>query len=94
MLRLKRSIALCLALAVFHTSAAELSIGVSSDITSMDPHFVNLFANLNAGLHVFEPLVTLDPDSRLIPGLATAWKSIDPRIGISNAPFRQPSIYR
>ncbi len=61
----------------FCSWAVELRVGVSADITSVDPHFVNLFPNLNATFQVFDPLVRLDPDSRLIPGLAISWKPID-----------------
>ena len=57
-------------------SAQELRIGMGADITSVDPHFVNLFPNNNIAWHVFDALVMLDADSRLIPGLATAWKQI------------------
>ena len=57
-------------------SAQELKIGMGADITSVDPHFVNLFPNNNIAWHVFDALVMLDADSRLIPGLATSWKQI------------------
>ena len=56
--------------------AQEIRIGMGADITSVDPHFVNLFPNNNIAWHVFDALVMLDADSRLIPGLATSWKQI------------------
>ena len=56
--------------------AQELRIGMGADVTSVDPHFVNLFPNNNIAWHVFDALVMLDGDSRLIPGLATSWKQI------------------
>jgi peptide/nickel transport system substrate-binding protein len=59
-------------------AAQELRIGMGADVTSMDPHFVNLFPNNNIAEHVFEKLITLDPDSRLIPGLAESWQAINP----------------
>ena len=59
-----------------HSSAQELRIGMGADVTSVDPHFVNLFPNNNIAWHVFDALVMLDGDSRLIPGLATSWKQI------------------
>jgi len=59
-------------------SAQELKIAVAADITSMDPHFFNLFPNNNAAEHVFDKLVQMDADSKMIPGLATSWKVIDP----------------
>ena len=59
-------------------SAQELKIAVAADITSMDPHFFNLFPNNNAAEHVFDKLVQMDADSKMIPGVATSWKVIDP----------------
>ncbi|NDP43065.1 MAG: ABC transporter substrate-binding protein [Aromatoleum sp.] len=59
-------------------AAQELKIAVAADITSMDPHFFNLFPNNNMAEHIFDKLVQMDPDSKMIPGLATSWKTIDP----------------
>jgi peptide/nickel transport system substrate-binding protein len=58
--------------------AQDLRIGVAADVTSIDPHFFNLFPNNNVAEHIFDKLVDMDPDSQLIPGLATSWKTIDP----------------
>ncbi len=58
--------------------AADLKVGVGADITSMDPHYVNLFPNNGVAEHIYNKLVTLDPDSRLIPDLAESWKTVDP----------------
>ncbi len=58
-------------------SAAELKVAMSSPPNSMDPHFYNLFSNINVSEHVFESLVKMDADSRLIPSLAASWKLID-----------------
>ncbi|HEY6240685.1 MAG TPA: ABC transporter substrate-binding protein [Burkholderiales bacterium] len=57
---------------------AELRIGLAADVTSMDPHFLNLQPNLNIGWHVFDALTHVDEDTRLIPGLAVSWRAIDP----------------
>jgi len=57
---------------------AELRIGLSADVTSMDPHFLNLAPNNNIAWHVFDALTHVDNDARLIPGLATSWRAIDP----------------
>ena len=59
-------------------AAQELKIAVAADITSMDPHFFNLFPNNNMAEHIFDKLVLMDPDSKMIPGIATSWKVIDP----------------
>jgi len=59
------------------SAAADLKIAVAADVTSMDPHFFNLFPNNNVAEHVFDKLVQMDADSKMIPGLATSWKTID-----------------
>jgi len=61
-----------------HAAAQELKIAVAADVTSIDPHFFNLFPNNNIAEHIFDKLVQMDADSRMIPGLATSWKTIDP----------------
>jgi len=58
-------------------AAAELKIAVAADVTSIDPHFFNLFPNNNIAEHIFDKLVQMDADSKIIPGLATSWKPID-----------------
>jgi len=58
-------------------AAQELKIAVAADVTSIDPHFFNLFPNNNIAEHIFDKLVQMDADSRMIPGLATTWKTVD-----------------
>ncbi|HSQ05318.1 MAG TPA: ABC transporter substrate-binding protein, partial [Burkholderiales bacterium] len=60
------------------TSAATLRIGLSSDITSLDPQFLATQPNLTAARHMFESLVDVDERTHLIPGLATSWRALDP----------------
>src|SRR6266853_71494 len=57
---------------------ADLRIGLAADVTSMDPHFLNLQPNINIAWHVFDALTHVDEDARLIPGLAVSWRAIDP----------------
>lgn len=57
--------------------AQDLKIAVAADVTSIDPHFFNLFPNNNIAEHIFDKLVQMDADSRMIPGLATSWKALD-----------------
>jgi peptide/nickel transport system substrate-binding protein len=71
------AVSLALAVASFPATAAELKIAVAADITSMDPHFFNLFPNNNMAEHIFDKLLQMDPDSKLIPGIALSWKPID-----------------
>ena len=54
----------------------QIRIGLGADVTSMDPHFVNLFPNNNIAYHIYDRLVHLDADSRLVPGLALSWRTI------------------
>jgi peptide/nickel transport system substrate-binding protein len=58
--------------------AAELRIGLAADVTSLDPHYLNVAPNNNAAWHVFDALVHVDADARLVPGLAVSWRAIDP----------------
>ncbi|MFZ9447663.1 MAG: ABC transporter substrate-binding protein [Alphaproteobacteria bacterium] len=57
--------------------AQEISIGLSGNVTSMDPHFHNLSPNNNVAAHVFDRLVHHDERQRVGPGLAVSWKPID-----------------
>jgi peptide/nickel transport system substrate-binding protein len=58
--------------------AAELRIGLGADVTSLDPHFLNVAPNNSAAWHVFDALVHVDANARLVPGLALTWRAIDP----------------
>ena len=73
-----RFAALLAACAALSAGAAELRIGLAADVTSLDPHYVNLAPNNSAASHVFDALVHVDPDARLVPGLALSWRAIDP----------------
>ena len=72
-------LALCAALlALGPARAADLRIGMSADVTSIDPHFVNITPNNNVAWHIFEALTHVDENARLIPGLAESWRAVDP----------------
>ena len=82
--------AVAAALVASPAAAAELKIAVAADVTSIDPHFFNLFPNNNIAEHIFDKLVQMDPDSKMIPGIATSWKTIDDDdVGIQVAQGRQ-----
>jgi len=66
-----------LALAASPPHAAELRIGLAADVTSTDPHFLNIAPNVNICWHVFDALTHVDRDARLIPGLAESWRALD-----------------
>ncbi len=63
---------------VLPAHGAELRIGLAADVTSMDPHFLNIAPNINISWHVFDALTHVDEDTRLIPGLAVSWRAVDP----------------
>lgn len=54
-----------------------LRIGMAADVTSIDPHFANIAPNNAVGWHLYDALANVDADTRLIPGLATAWRAVD-----------------
>jgi len=57
--------------------AADLSIALGGDVTSIDPHFHNLTPNNNIGAHIFDTLVMKEPGGRIKPGLAESWRAVD-----------------
>ncbi len=60
--------------------AQTLTIGLSAEPSSLDPHFHNLAPNNMVSAHVFGHLVMRDATQKLIPGLAESWRVIDPLI--------------
>jgi peptide/nickel transport system substrate-binding protein len=57
--------------------AADLTIGIGADVTSIDPHYHNVTPNNNAATHIFDFLVLRDEKQRPIPGLAESWRALD-----------------
>ncbi|MEP7156627.1 MAG: ABC transporter substrate-binding protein [Betaproteobacteria bacterium] len=55
----------------------EISIGLSSAITSMDPHYHNLIPNNGVLRHIYDSLIRQDASQSLVPGLAKSWRAID-----------------
>jgi peptide/nickel transport system substrate-binding protein len=60
---------------VFCAAAQDLTIGLSTPITALDPHFHNLSPNSSMGRHVFDTLIRQDESQRLLPGLAESWRA-------------------
>ncbi len=58
--------------------AADLVIGLGTDVTAIDPHYHNVTPNNNVAAHLFGYLVQRTEKLQLEPGLATQWKTIDP----------------
>lgn len=57
--------------------ADDLTIGLSSEPTAIDPHYHNLTPNLSFGQHIFDSLIRQDANQSLKPGLAVSWAPID-----------------
>ena len=58
--------------------AADLRIGLSADITTVDPHHLPSQPNLTTSYHMFDALTHVDDKARIIPGLAVSWRTLDP----------------
>ncbi|HEX3171340.1 MAG TPA: ABC transporter substrate-binding protein, partial [Burkholderiales bacterium] len=54
--------------------AEDLTVGLSSPITSLDPHFANNSPNKAVARHFFQALLQFDEKLEVAPALATAWK--------------------
>ncbi len=65
------------ALAVAQDEGPELTIGLASEPTAVDPHFHNLISNNSLAKHLFDPLILTDERQRHRPGLAVSWQPID-----------------
>src|SRR5687767_1743718 len=57
--------------------AADLSVALGGDVTSIDPHFHNLTPNNNVGAHIFDTLVMKEAGGKIKPGLAESWRVVD-----------------
>lgn len=73
----RRLVGIAISLAAASAGASELRIGMAADVTSMDPHFLNIAPNLTVGWHVFDALTHVDENARLVPGLAVSWRALD-----------------
>ena len=62
---------------ICNVGAADLKIGLAADISSLDPHYLNIAPNIALSSHVFDALVHVDASGKLIPGLALSWKAVD-----------------
>ena len=75
---LRRFLFAVIAACAFGAHGAELRIGLGAEVTSLDPHFLNVAPNNNAAWQIFDALVHVDENARLIPGLALSWRAVDP----------------
>ncbi|MET3926657.1 ABC transporter substrate-binding protein [Devosia sp. 2618] len=59
-------------------SAADLTIGVKSEPSSLDPQFHVLATNMQVAFTMFEPLVMMDAEVVPQPALADSWENVSP----------------
>jgi len=57
-------------------AAQDLTIGLASEPSSLDPQYQNLAVNNEIAAHLFDPLVARDAQQRPIPALALSWKPV------------------
>jgi peptide/nickel transport system substrate-binding protein len=55
----------------------DITIALSSSITSMDPHYHNITTNNGMMRHVYDTLIRQDASQALVPGLARSWRTLD-----------------
>jgi peptide/nickel transport system substrate-binding protein len=60
--------------------AADLTIGMSAEPNSMDPHYHNLSPNNMMSAAVFSKLVEQDEAQNKVPGLAESWDQLAPNV--------------
>jgi peptide/nickel transport system substrate-binding protein len=58
--------------------AADLKIGVASEVTTLDPHFFHLTPNTEIDKLIYSGLITQDANLKVIPDLAVSWRTTDP----------------
>ncbi|MBS1230102.1 MAG: putative oligopeptide/dipeptide transporter, oligopeptide/dipeptide-binding protein [Proteobacteria bacterium] len=77
-LRLAISVsALCCAVGNGVVQAQELKVGLSSSPVAIDPHFFNNDAISALCSHLYEPLIAIDAEGKLLPTLAVSWRAIN-----------------
>jgi peptide/nickel transport system substrate-binding protein len=67
-----------LALGMGGAAAQNLTIATGLQLNTMDPHFFNGFPAGSAHPQIFDALTEIDETLQVKPGLATAWRLIDP----------------
>ncbi|WP_164738307.1 ABC transporter substrate-binding protein [Frigidibacter oleivorans] len=54
-----------------------LTIGMSTESSSMDPHWHIQTANSSVSQHIFDRIVHMDENQLEVPGLAESWRNVD-----------------
>jgi peptide/nickel transport system substrate-binding protein len=55
-----------------------LRVGLTGDLTTLDPHMSTSAIDRHLYFAIYNTLVGLDPELRIVPELATAWETPDP----------------
>jgi peptide/nickel transport system substrate-binding protein len=55
----------------------QLNVATAADITTLDPHFSTSANDIFVTFQIFDNLTTRTPDLKLIPQLATEWKTVN-----------------
>ena len=80
-LRARWTVALLAMLMAFANAAAagepQLTIGLLSESSSVDPYVYANVANISVSRDIFDPLIQQDEHQRLLPGLAESWRPVD-----------------
>lgn len=71
------SLLLCSSFGTGGAFAQELKIGLSSSPVAVDPHFFNNDAISALCSHIYEPLIAIDADGKLLPTLAISWRALN-----------------
>jgi peptide/nickel transport system substrate-binding protein len=61
------------------TAAAELKLGVLSEVTTLYPHYFQLTSNIDINMLVYSTLVAHDLNLKVVPDLAVSWRTLDDR---------------
>lgn len=70
----------CLCLLALPGEAAELRLGLAAEVSSLDPHYLNAAPNIALSSHLYDTLVGVDREGRLVPALALSWRAVSPTV--------------
>lgn len=81
---LRAGTALFLFAAASSASAQDLTIGLASEPTSVDPHYHDLSPNNALNAHIYSGLAAVDAEQAIQPALATSWEAVDETTWVFN----------
>ena len=60
-------------------AGGQLKVGINADLTTMDPHISTAAVDRQIYQSIYDPLLRLDKDLKIQPGLAQSWEQPDPK---------------